>query len=594
MQQVQTFFATALMPIVVGITGHRDLHPHDIDGLKKTVRIIFCELRKKYPNSPLVLLSPLAEGADRLVAEVALEMNKLEPDNPIKLIVPMPFHQSEYEKDFEDPTSLLIFREILGQASKSFTLNSDNQGNNIPREQSYFEVGKYIVEKSQLLIALWDGVNNCKKGGTSDIVQLCLTGNCYGNGIGQDETPAAIDNIFNPIQTGVVYHVVTRRVSNEIPTAPDNRFLRLGVAATIEPCSINDLYPQPLNDVAGDTVFDRMLKCRDDMNEVIKNNYTQLQDNMEKSSEWLIPEKIRSTLPDDIKHQIKLFSLWDAIAMFYQKKNNLSLIWMASIIPLLALAIEIYKSYTNNIVFVAVYLVLLSVAFALYKISDNKKWLIKYIDSRALAEGLRVSIFWRIAGINKSAADYYINRQRSEAEWIRDAIRGYDLSAPGGAEVDNSTAYSVILTNWVLAQGKYFRDASQRNKDRYGLSSNRSKYLMYFGMFVINPIMVISHYTKFAGDNIDNAILVALPVVFVAAVAIDYYSDRMMFDDNFKHYVVMGSLFTNVKSYLDRKSEKIMNNNVREVLFELGKEALAESGNWMQMHRERALEVPKL
>ena len=53
-------------------------------------------------------------------------------------------------------------------------------------------------------------------------------------------------------------------------------------------------------------------------------------------------------------------------------------------------------------------------------------------DYRALAEGLRVQMFWCLAGLGQSVPANYLQRQRSELDWVRAAIREaaapYDLS----------------------------------------------------------------------------------------------------------------------------------------------------------------------
>ncbi|MBC8113847.1 MAG: hypothetical protein H7062_05685, partial [Candidatus Saccharimonas sp.] len=61
------------IPLIVGVTGHRDLVASDVPRIKELVREVWQTLKTKYPHTPLVLLSPLVEGADQLVAEVALE-----------------------------------------------------------------------------------------------------------------------------------------------------------------------------------------------------------------------------------------------------------------------------------------------------------------------------------------------------------------------------------------------------------------------------------------------------------------------------------------------------------------------------------------
>ena len=60
------------LPLVIGITGHRDLREEDRRGLEEGIRRIFAELRDRYPHTPLILLSSLAEGADRLSLSTAI------------------------------------------------------------------------------------------------------------------------------------------------------------------------------------------------------------------------------------------------------------------------------------------------------------------------------------------------------------------------------------------------------------------------------------------------------------------------------------------------------------------------------------------
>ena len=103
------------LPIVLGVTGHRDLRPEDLKLLEAVVRGIIVEIATKHPHTPLVLLSPLAEGADRLAARVALELG-------IRLIVPMPLPRELYERDFQRPASRTEFDSLLSQGKPAFQL----------------------------------------------------------------------------------------------------------------------------------------------------------------------------------------------------------------------------------------------------------------------------------------------------------------------------------------------------------------------------------------------------------------------------------------------------------------------------------------
>jgi hypothetical protein len=60
------------LPLVIGVTGHRDLREEDVPRLEAEVARIIADLRRDYLNgegeTPIIVLSAWAEGADRLVA----------------------------------------------------------------------------------------------------------------------------------------------------------------------------------------------------------------------------------------------------------------------------------------------------------------------------------------------------------------------------------------------------------------------------------------------------------------------------------------------------------------------------------------------
>src|SRR2546423_6138907 len=146
---------------IVGVSGHRDVFSEDFPELEMRIRTIFDRFRLAYPNAGFELLSPLAEGADRMAAKVAVE-------DGITLIVPMPMGQHEYEQDFTTSQSLNEFRRLLAAAARSFEISSEV---NNRRADKYAGVGDYIARRSHLLILLWDGEDNKKIGGTAWVKQ---------------------------------------------------------------------------------------------------------------------------------------------------------------------------------------------------------------------------------------------------------------------------------------------------------------------------------------------------------------------------------------------------------------------------------------
>lgn len=146
----------------VGVTGHRDLRPDP--ALTKQVRDALQRVREIAASSGstplrLAVVSPLAEGADRIVARVALE------DPEAILEAPLPMPEEEYTKDFETEESKREFRDLLdGAAAVSVQPDSGT------REQAYERVGRYVVDSCDVVIALWDGQPSQGKGGTAEIV----------------------------------------------------------------------------------------------------------------------------------------------------------------------------------------------------------------------------------------------------------------------------------------------------------------------------------------------------------------------------------------------------------------------------------------
>jgi len=106
----------------------------------------------------LRLVSPLAEGSDRLAAEEALKAG-------YSLHAPLPFLQSEYERDF--PDTVEAFRTLLSRAD---VLELD--GTREFANESYREAGRFVVRNCDLLIAVWDGASERGPGGTAEIVRF--------------------------------------------------------------------------------------------------------------------------------------------------------------------------------------------------------------------------------------------------------------------------------------------------------------------------------------------------------------------------------------------------------------------------------------
>jgi hypothetical protein len=162
----------------VGISGARAL-TEDADQLKALraqLDVVLGEVKAQVelhassaraggvyaPGAPLLrMLSPLAEGADRLAALAAADLG-------YELYAPLPFPQADYETDFPDTVN--AFRTLLAKAGARVVELDGGRGEEETR--SYEAVGRLVVRNCDLLIAIWDGGKGKGRGGTAELVRF--------------------------------------------------------------------------------------------------------------------------------------------------------------------------------------------------------------------------------------------------------------------------------------------------------------------------------------------------------------------------------------------------------------------------------------
>jgi len=148
----------------VGVTGHRILT--DIDPLVAGVRQAVELVLRSWPGRTTTVVSALAEGADRIVVEELLRLPGA------RLIVVLPFDAPTYAKDFGCPgsPSRLHFRALLERAAEVDTLAPSAS-----TEEAYARVGEAVLDRCDVLFALWDGEVEQGRGGTAEIVRRART-----------------------------------------------------------------------------------------------------------------------------------------------------------------------------------------------------------------------------------------------------------------------------------------------------------------------------------------------------------------------------------------------------------------------------------
>jgi hypothetical protein len=163
------------LTVNVGITGHRAslLTDNLVEALEPIVEQVFRTLRDAaatiesdpgYPDTvELRLHTPLASGADQLAARSAHAIG-------YQVSALLPFGADEYRNDFAAGPELDEFEGALDAAHDIVALpgaRSDPVG-------AYVHVGIALIDKADIMVAIWDGGEGNGPGGTAHVVELAL------------------------------------------------------------------------------------------------------------------------------------------------------------------------------------------------------------------------------------------------------------------------------------------------------------------------------------------------------------------------------------------------------------------------------------
>jgi len=147
----------------IGVCGHRSLH--DPAQIAAMVDLLLDRLLDAGTKSATVV-SALAEGADRLVVERVLQR----PGARLEALLPLP--ATDFETDFGTDDSLAEFRALLQRAGAIEVVSADPTTGD--RLAAYERAGFSMVDRVDVVIALWDGEPSRGRGGTADVIQYAL------------------------------------------------------------------------------------------------------------------------------------------------------------------------------------------------------------------------------------------------------------------------------------------------------------------------------------------------------------------------------------------------------------------------------------
>jgi hypothetical protein len=646
------------LPLVIGVTGHRDLREEDVARLEAEVAGIIARLRHDYleddAETPIIVLSALAEGADRMVARVALAQGA-------RLIAPLPMPRQEYARDFEPglrPGNAAEFDELLTHAIAAPVIPF-TRGNSLEavrtspgkRAEQYRAVGLFITQHSSVLIAIWDGdETNMAVGGTAEVVKFTR------EGIPLEVSRSARASLDGS-EIGPVVHVVAPRRKQGSPAGAVAvkrwgcavvRHHRGGTAARggdhvgrfmgrlfgIERADIRAQLPDAeRRELDAWETFAVLIALTRDFNREAASLVAAKRGaaRMAQSFEYLFDDPDRQAAEQADPKQValelaprwsRLYSIADTLAHECQLQFKRDWRWLFGLTfaAFICFAMFSHVAVERNLLLVA-YSLSYVVIFLIFLYARWGRHQERFLDYRALAEALRVAVYWRLVGIGLRPsdvkvdalggstvdadtvgvlADAYPIKQPSELAWVKISLRTLELldRAEGVAHerVLDLVCHGIVRRCWVFGQYVFFRRRGfQHNRVAEVLETWASIFLMMTA-FLLVPLLLlvasgkIGNYTFFPGLDLHTAVLLLSGLLPGSAAALTAYSERLALKAQARQYDRMRVLFERAYELLPERIDATTASLVRAVYRELGIEAMRENAEWVAVYRQRPIE----
>lgn len=567
------------VPLIVAVTGHRDLVPDEVPQIRAHVREFLRGLLKDYPERGVTVMSPLADGADQLVAEEAVGLR-------IPVIAPLPMPRELYLEDFATPAARERFTNLLAAAAEVFELpvTPGNTAQSIAehgknRDRQYAQLGVFLSAHCHILLALWDGKYNDELGGTGQVVRF------HHDDIMPGYVPrrTASRLVLADDESDLVYHIVCSRDRPGGQPAEDQRPLAFSWFTTDEKMPRTAELPSRHR-----KVFELTAQFSLDAKEHEASIASEAWPLINAADAHLVPAGAR-----DIDH---VFRTADWLAIHFQRR----FLWVLRSTHLLALLMGlmyiVYSDVLPQRAFILAFVVFFVAAAAIHFLGRKLAWHRKYLDYRTLAEGLRVQFYWAVAGVtsgnvSKFAHDNFLQMQDADLGWIRNVMRVSGMECDAAPNTD-AAGLEYSIREWIgddsSGQLGYYR---RKAREKIGRSRRTERFasvvlwvsVAAFGLFV------------FASDDIaamaHDPVVILMGVLLLAVGVRQSYSFSVADFELIKQYEFMFRTFSKAHRRIARSEDE---EEQRRILKLVGDAALEEHAEWILMHRERSISEGEL
>ena len=521
----------------LGVTGHRRLSdPEALAGaLDEALDRFEASLSSvDLANTPLSLcvVSALAEGADRLVAEALLKRGA-------ELEVFLPLDPDDYRRDFASPESEATFDRLRALAKRETVMSAAGS-----RDEAYLACGQQIVDRSDVVVAVWDGQPARGLGGTGDIVVHARE------------------------------HLVPL-----IWLSADGR-------RRVTPMIGNDVVEWTALSPLGDSAWRQLDQYNGPLHHperlavataALRRSVHQGEDTLgiEDTASWIAPYFGRAEL------QANYFERW-------YKRAGLALFALSFLAVLTVAGQELFAPRRPWIVWLEV--LALAVTFAGIFVARRSQLHERWITARYLGEAFRSAMFLALAGIGEGDDHPAIRITDDDPtdEWVRRAFAEVWRRRPSyrRSEAQVGPLQRFLAEMWLGDQVAYYAQAARRHERIH----DRLTRLAYF-FFGISAAAAVLHSLNVAHGKSETFALWGFLSIIVpaAAAAVSGLAAQREYQQHAKRYDRMTRQLSDLKVRVEAAGDLAV---LQQLALETERRLREETGEWFGVVRLHALELP--
>jgi len=211
-----------------------------------------------------------------------------------------------------------------------------------------------------------------------------------------------------------------------------------------------------------------------------------------------------------------------------------------------------------------------------------------YLEYRALAEGLRFQMYWMAAGNHALVTDHYVQKFRSELGWVRRALDGLMVlpRIPCGSAL-------AVARGWIDDQNAYLDGRQNERRDKQNtMATTLGNNLLLLGLALAVSVLLLSFHSNAIPAVAVAALIVGMKLTSAVGAAWLSYNGKMAHGETLKQVEHLKGVYLRAGTALDGidrsdQTADAKEDQARDLLIALGKEALAENANWLSNYQQR-------